>query len=161
MLCVSFAHAWTPSTLGFRDKHDSIGLVVASFRRNTAPIPKRCTVSVSSSPSSRLWAALGFDALELPEDSAIPPGPVRSWPSRTHCALIVAGFCFLWSVLTHHYAFLAFPNRCIALLPPRSFMCSECSQASNFRLIRIPDRHPVHGHRSRTTCGDRESPVGG
>jgi len=24
------------------DKHDSIGLVVASFRRNTAPIPKRC-----------------------------------------------------------------------------------------------------------------------
>jgi len=27
------------------DKHDSIGLVVASFRHNTAPIPMRCPVS--------------------------------------------------------------------------------------------------------------------
>ena len=34
--------------------------MVASFQRNTAPIPKRCTVSVSSSPSSRLRAALGL-----------------------------------------------------------------------------------------------------
>jgi hypothetical protein len=34
--------------------------VVVSFRRNTAPTPKRCTVSVSSSPSSRLRAALGL-----------------------------------------------------------------------------------------------------
>src|SRR5215468_180530 len=37
-----------------------MGLVVASFRRNTAPTPKQCTVSVSSSPSSRLLAALGL-----------------------------------------------------------------------------------------------------
>src|SRR6266481_3448524 len=37
-----------------------MGFVVASFRRNTAPTPKRCTVSVSSSPSSRLRAALGL-----------------------------------------------------------------------------------------------------
>src|SRR6267142_2427643 len=59
---------WSPSRQRFTflatrctvDKHDSIGLVVASFRRNTAPTPKRCTVSVSSRPSSRLRAALGL-----------------------------------------------------------------------------------------------------
>ena len=50
------------------DKHDSIGLVVISFPRNTAPTPKRCTVSVSSGPSSRLRAALGFDPFQLSED---------------------------------------------------------------------------------------------
>src|ERR1700747_1500272 len=51
---------YVPSTRCTVCKHDSIGLVVASFRRNTAPIPKRCTVRVSSSPSSRLRAAVGL-----------------------------------------------------------------------------------------------------
>jgi hypothetical protein len=51
------------------DRHDAIELMVASFRRNTALIPKRWTVDVSSSPPSRLRAALGliFSA-QLPED---------------------------------------------------------------------------------------------
>jgi len=52
-----------------------MGLVVASFRRNTAPTPKRCTVSVSSRPSSRLRAALGlilssFADLHISNDDA-------------------------------------------------------------------------------------------
>ena len=32
------------------ERHDSIGLAVPGFRRNTAPIPKRCTVSVFFQP---------------------------------------------------------------------------------------------------------------
>src|ERR1700741_2814152 len=50
------------------DKHDSIGLVVASFRRNTAPVPKRCTVSVFSNHSPRRRAALGLILFQLPKD---------------------------------------------------------------------------------------------
>lgn len=37
------------------DKHDSIGLVVAGFRRDTAPIPKRCAVSALDDADSNVF----------------------------------------------------------------------------------------------------------
>jgi hypothetical protein len=56
-LYISFA---APSTNGFVGRW-------WRFRRNIAPIPKRCTVSVSSSPSSSS-APRWIDPLQLPED---------------------------------------------------------------------------------------------
>jgi hypothetical protein len=61
-------------------KFDSTG--GASFRRNTPPIPKRCTVSVSSSPSSRLPAALGLIRSSCRKISATLLWPLRSCSSR-------------------------------------------------------------------------------
>src|SRR5260370_1121250 len=45
------------------EKADSITLVLASVRRNCAGTRKRCTVRVSSMPSSRLRAALAFSSI--------------------------------------------------------------------------------------------------
>ena len=42
------------------EKQDSMGLLEANVCRSSEPTPSRCTVRVSSSPSSRLRAALGL-----------------------------------------------------------------------------------------------------
>src|SRR5882762_10485270 len=63
-----------------------MGFVVASFRRNTAPTPKRCTVSVSSSPSSRLRAALGLILSSCRKIFCNASFPPHSGSSHTHCA---------------------------------------------------------------------------
>src|SRR6266403_3547465 len=62
------------------DRHDSIGLVVASFRRNTAPTPKRCTVSVSSKPSSKHRAAVGLIRSSCRKIFRLPNLPVNAPP---------------------------------------------------------------------------------
>src|ERR1039458_1075600 len=62
---------WSPArqrftlrqTVSTMEKDDSITLVLARVRRNCAGMRKRCTVSVSSMPSSRLRAALGFSSI--------------------------------------------------------------------------------------------------
>lgn len=49
-----------PVTSSTVEKQESMGLVVAKLRRSSGPTPSRCIVSVPSSPSSRLRAALGL-----------------------------------------------------------------------------------------------------
>ena len=69
-------------------------LVVASFRRNTAPIPKRCTVSVSSKPSSKLRAAVGLirsNCWRIFSNAALASVSLFKAPFAQHPQLIATG----------------------------------------------------------------------